>query len=527
MLKVLIADDEPVIINGLKNMINWETLDCRIVGVAYNGMEALEILKKENPDIAVFDICMPEYTGIELIKIINRDKFKTKVIFISGYQDFFYAQEALNEGALEYLLKPVKKANLEQAITKAQLAARQLEPEPSYKQTKNEIQEIFGDINRNDEYAEEELYKRFHDLNLDFEDKLLIGACFSISDGDKRKLTESMYEKYELVRFSVYNKIQDYFIHNRNGFVIKRDDSSCNIMLLVPKKESEDVPGLFIAPVLEMIHKEYQIDLFVGLGGSVDSITEMKYAYKTAKFAFELRYFENRALIEYKDIKKNYEQSFEDYHQRVEAVTKKIIAGDRNIEKELLACLRIIENLHYGNRYAAINRCFAFAVKLYQTLEEYQMIDDSYRDKQDDFMNMIRMKDTFSELKKEFVSYYDALLSDVFNKMGNKDKLIVARMKEYIQNNYAQNITLAHMAKQFYMNSFYFSSFFKKQTGKNFKDYLTDLRMKEAIRLILNSDMKTYEIAEKVGYNNVRQFTDKFRELYDSSPVEYKKARLS
>ncbi|MGB8453452.1 MAG: response regulator [Anaerocolumna sp.] len=527
MLKVLLADDEPVIINGLSKMIQWEKLDCEIVGVAYNGSEALELLKSKEPDIAVFDICMPEYTGIELIKIINKEKYKTKVIFISGYQDFFYAQEALKEGAVEYLLKPVKMASLEQAVRKVQLLIRQINTELLDNESKNEIQEVFSDINQHDEYAEEELYDRFHKLDMDFNHKLFIGACFAISDKDKKRLIDHMYEKYELVRFSIYNKVQDYYSNNRIGFVIKRDDSSCNIMILVSEADTDSITETYIKPVIDMIQGEYQIDLFVGIGDSVNSYTKMKYAYKSAKFAFELRYFEDASLIEYKNIKKDYEQSFEDYQQTVDSITKKMIAGDRNIDKDIITGLDIIESLHYGNRYAAINRCFTFSVNIYQKLEEYQLINEAYREKQDDFMNNIRMKDTFREVKKEFVIYYKDLINEIYNAMGNKDKLVVARIKDYIQNNYAENITLALMSKLFYMNSFYFSSFFKKETGQNFKDYLTDIRMKEAIRLILSTDMKTYEIAEKVGYNNVRQFTDKFKELYDTSPVEYKKSKLS
>ncbi|RDY32071.1 response regulator [Lachnotalea glycerini] len=527
MLKVLIADDEPVIINGLKNMIKWNELDCEIVGTAYDGMETLDCLRKENPDIAIFDICMPGLTGIELIKKINKENYKTKVIFISGYQDFFYAQEALKEGAVEYLLKPVKKANLEQAVKKAQMLIWQQNPVTLLQETKNEIREIFSDINKNNEYAEEELYNQFHALGLDFTDKLFVGVCFSISNEDKKQLTYHMYEKYELIRFSIFNRIQTYFTDNRNGFVIKRDDSSCNIMILLPKEKVEDMIAIYIEPVVEMILKDYQIHMFVAIGDKVTNITKLKYAYKTAKFAFELKYFENKNLIVYQNIKKEYECSFDDFQQVVDIIIKKIIAGDKNIEHDLLVCLDMIENLHYGNRYAAINRCFSFIVNFYQTLADYNLIDESYRDRQDDFMNTIRLLDTFEEVKNKFIEYYKEFTNSIFDEVGNKDKLIVARIKDYIQQNYVENITLSHMAKQFYMNSFYFSSFFKKETGKNFKAYLTDIRMKEALRLILSTDLKTYEIAEKVGYNNVRQFTDKFKELYDSSPSEYKKSKLN
>ena len=81
------------------------------------------------------------------------------------------------------------------------------------------------------------------------------------------------------------------------------------------------------------------------------------------------------------------------------------------------------------------------------------------------------------------------------------------------------------MAEIVYMNPYYFSSFFKKETGQNYKNYLVEVRMKGAVKLLMETDMKTYELAKAAGYNDVRSFTEKFREYFGDSPSGYKKAR--
>jgi two-component system response regulator YesN len=85
-----------------------------------------------------------------------------------------------------------------------------------------------------------------------------------------------------------------------------------------------------------------------------------------------------------------------------------------------------------------------------------------------------------------------------------------------------ENITLDTVAGIACMNAYYFSSFFKKHTGENFKDFLTRLRMEKALQLLLNTDMKTYEIAEQVGFNDARHFSGMFRKYYGKNPLEYK-----
>ncbi len=116
MYRVLIADDEAIIHNGLKRIVKWEELGFTIAGEAKNGEVALAFLCKENPDIVLMDIRMPQISGLELIGKARANGFSGKVIIISGYSDFHYAQQAIELGVKFYLTKPVNKNELEQIL---------------------------------------------------------------------------------------------------------------------------------------------------------------------------------------------------------------------------------------------------------------------------------------------------------------------------------------------------------------------------------------------------------------------------
>lgn len=118
MLKMLIADDEPVIIRGLQMLIDWAQLGIEICATCENGADALREIFAQSPDLALLDISMPGKTGIEILKALHTAQSRTKVIFISGFQDFSYAHDALSYGAVDYLLKPVKKDDLLRAVEK-------------------------------------------------------------------------------------------------------------------------------------------------------------------------------------------------------------------------------------------------------------------------------------------------------------------------------------------------------------------------------------------------------------------------
>lgn len=118
MIKIVVIDDETVVRSGIVLETDWESIGCEVVGEASNGAEGLEVIEKYRPDIVVSDIRMPIMDGIEMLKALRENGNMAFVIYLSAYNDFEYAREAIKYGANDYILKPFSEGELEEAITK-------------------------------------------------------------------------------------------------------------------------------------------------------------------------------------------------------------------------------------------------------------------------------------------------------------------------------------------------------------------------------------------------------------------------
>lgn len=116
MYKVVIIDDEPIIVEGLKKTVNWENFKCRVVGVAFSGEEGLKLIRNEKPDIIFTDIQMPRLDGLTMIAAIKSEFPNTQVSILTGYRDFDYAQRAIRIGVTRFLLKPSKMDEIMEAL---------------------------------------------------------------------------------------------------------------------------------------------------------------------------------------------------------------------------------------------------------------------------------------------------------------------------------------------------------------------------------------------------------------------------
>ena len=131
-------------------------------------------------------------------------------------------------------------------------------------------------------------------------------------------------------------------------------------------------------------------------------------------------------------------------------------------------------------------------------------------------MSFAEMESVFEKILKEFEGIMN-------NSMENCEKKDILQAKQYIDEHYQENLTLEVLAKQLHMNPYYFSSFFKNQAGENFKDYVNKVRLRHAVSMLLTTDLKTYEIAERAGFRDVRYFTKVFSHVYKETPSAYRK----
>ena len=445
MYKIVVADDEPLIIRGLKKLVDWERINSEIIGEAENGRKLMELIEDVHPDIIISDIAMPQATGLDVIREIREKNINAQVIFMSGYQEFSYAKAAIQYGAVDYLLKPVSEEELRDSVMKAQEILRKDQPDSMWEE-ENDIESAFKTIASDHETVD--FYERFKEMGIDTEGKVFQGVCFALTQETVDSIPDK--NRLKLLRFNLFKKIQEYLRKERLGFSVKQDGTSCKMMVVLSAEKPEQEMDQILKQVGKMAMDTYKVKIAAGIGKEVGSIKELKFAYKTARFALGLRYFEPSDIIRYKEI-----------------------AG---------------REFHYS-------------------------FD-------------LRQQNTFRELKEVFLCYYKKFIPEVFKQQTATDKSVIYQVKEYIREHYAEDLSLGVLAGRFYMNQYYFSTFFKKETGQNYKNYVTEVRMKQAMKILMESeDIKTSELAQAVGYKDVRSFTDKFKEVYGESPAGYKKKK--
>ena len=523
--RILVADDEPVILEGICRFIEQSSIDYEIVAQAGHGEEAIRSMLELKPDIVVSDVQMPKATGLDLIRIARENALKIQFIFISGYQEFEYVKEAMRYNAVDYLLKPISMEELQGTLEKA---VRKMSEQAVIKilhEEKNPIQIFFEKIYHGREFTENESYERFRELKLDIrQDDFFQGISFQVKPGS---MENTGFGQTELIRFVLYDKVQQYLEREKTGFLAAKDDAGGQFIMYA---QDEDKLMRLCSEIVAWrlkLEEEYQLKLRIGVGGEVKGARELVHAYKTAYFAQELHYFEDtRDVIYYNHVHKRFDNSFEDYERAVNELKEALIFHQESYKTYMEKVFDIVFNLHYGNRKAAENRIQLLVEEITAYLFSYNMITEEEQKKKDECCRRLGIAETYQKVREECSVYIERCFNRSLEIASNKESAEIIRVKAYIKAHYADEISLNVLADLAGMTSSYLSSLFKRSTGKNYMEYLIDVRMEEAHRLLLGTDLMTYEISEAVGYRTVRRFVETFKKKFGMSPVEYKKAHM-
>ncbi|MFC0211914.1 response regulator [Paenibacillus chartarius] len=529
MLNVILADDEPMIIRGLKKLIPWEELGIRIVGEAWTGKGLLELVEREHPELVVTDISMPDGSGIDVIKEIARRKLRTKVIFISAYQEFSYAKDALAFGAVDYLVKPVEKRLLREAVQRAvsllqeeteemtsmgKLAAYEL------KDKQTQLEDLFDRLTEGD-IREEEAKRQLERLEAGYVYECYTAFVIEPEPFQEGQATWGEHEK-RLLFFAVSNLTGELARSCGNGLVLRKADSLC---VITNHREDSDMLELG-QEMVEKVRFYLKTNITLGIGRPACSLQEIKSSYLSAADALKLRYFTGQGRVIHWQAASDLQRASErdSMQGALTEVRQQLLQALLSKEMNVIAqaadqALNRIEAAAQGSKEAAVTGCYQLLAEL---SEELAAVGVAYVPAEQDQLQSMHRFGRYAELKQ----YVEGEITEIFGRMqssgSGKEVQQMTLVKEYIENHYSENITLERIASLVYMNPYYFSSFFKKHTNRNFKQYVTEVRMKHAVRLLLQTDLMVYEIAEKVGYNNARQFSDMFKKQYGKLPQDYK-----
>ncbi len=498
MIRMILADDEAVITRGIRKLLDWGRLGIEIIGEYEDGRKALEAIVKERPDIALLDISMPGLSGVEILKECRAMENRVSVIFISGFQDFEYAKAALEYGAVAYLLKPVIREELLRAVEKS-------------------IRILRGEDGTGKE-QEEEGRQGAVDYGVLMEDE---GSGYTPVYADVMYRGGENEQMRRLISFSLTGFLEEYLNETGKGIVFQKEEKTA-VILKGTRQEK-------IRPVVEELWAESgkatgHVTFFV-IGDAIHSMQEIPDMFYRCLERGGYLFFADQMPMPVIGLHGSVFAGRGDsalLGETRQKLFEAIVAQNGEAVKELGERYgKLVCRLAEGKKEDA---CFYYCTAV-RFLEEKCMAMDlpGRNPEMKDLLERGRRCVGFGEMAALFAGEFGQYLEGMKSAAATRDKSDIWKAREYIETHYMENLSLHVLAEEIHMNSYYFSAFFKKNTGENFKDYVNRVRIEHAVPLLISTDMKTYEIAENVGFGDIRVFNSAFQKMYRETPGNYRK----
>lgn len=449
MYRILIADDNPLIRMGIKNMIDWKGFHAELAGEAKDGEEALVLLRERNPDLLITDIRMPGKDGLYLLDKVKSDYPNMHTIVISAYEEFEYAKRALRAGSVNYILKPINPKELNTSIKDAlELKKGSAGFEQVLEQCNDES--ILVALKCKEKIEITDLLQIFaNDPGVSITKR---GEVFCIVySGNNRKYEEVKYCILEKLpgqmlignaRTSDYNSIEEAWesaLEDAASAIIRDIDVINDREDFKPDMLSEDTIVLLCQ------------------SGNDEKIHEICHSL------FQAMARENR-------------ENYDDFIKPIVRFLRTLMLVEEKNFQKIKAILDKVEKQKHTLNYFSIAE-----------MEE-------------------EIKDAISEL------------CTTFQRISGSKKELVEKVKEMIEKNYQQDISLGRLAQLFYVSQPYLSKIFKQEMGVNLNNYITEVRMQRAKYLLEETDKKVSEIARMVGYEEPNYFTKVYKKNYGILP---------
>ena len=500
MIRMILADDEPIITRGIQKLVDWSSLGVQVVGEYQDGKAALDGIITEKPDIALLDIYMPKMTGIDILKEINTLGLKTRVIFISGFQDFQYAKDALRYGASDYLLKPIVRDELMNAI---ECCLDELQRE------KGINQEQVLDV-------EETSPRMAYDKLVEMEETTYLPVLLEIPWQENESKQE-----WKLIQFYVISFVEAYLEERSKGIVFSKNKSIVLVLTGMQRAEARE----FLYEMLDCIKSESGHEVGAIIGDAVNSMGQIPDGYTRCRELRGYFFFADQIatpILMTGEPVFHRQISTKEYEDCRQLMLESIVAQDQTAYEKY--CQKFFSLVCIRSDGRKEDACYHFCTTIRMAEERITALglrgleyDVGY------LLEQGRATINFRQMKEFYGSYLEKYLRQIKESVLSNEKKDILHAKNYIENHYKENLTLEVLAREIHMNPYYFSNFFKKQSGENFKDYVNKVRLQHALSLLVSTDMKIYEIATEVGFHDARSLTELFQRAYGETPASYRK----
>lgn len=538
-MRLLIAEDELWLRKRLVSTIDWPSYGISEVYEAEDGGEALEIALKEKPDIVITDIRMPELSGIDLMKKLNENSIFSKMIVVSGYDDFEYAQGALRMGAINYLLKPVDEEELLDSVKRC---VEELKKEKNKETVFDKqsaasemlMEHIYEDlIFETSEKRTEELLQKLSrkEIGFPFQSAAVVNMqvrehTFFVND----KVKSDMWSVYQWLRRNLQEDCYEcQYLYMRGSQIVLLlfgDDPEAKFMERVEN---------WVQLILEALQKELNISLFMAAGDVTDDFSGIHRSYEMAQKKIKEKRAEEKRILALRNQETEQELNtrFDDVYGEYDfkLLIKEIRNGDsEKAQTELRAILQSSSRrlqsadmmklqlfyMNFINRIAGacLPECEAYADEL--AMQCMTVMRELIYIGSDTIVT--EMWDCLKKFVEKLVEVYQ-------ENNGKRKHWMIDQVLQYVEENYNTALSTRDIAGRFFMNTSYFSKLFHEQMGCTFSNYLINVRVEKAKMMLTQTNMKLYDIAEAVGYTNVQYFSTIFKGKEGLTPSAFRQMR--
>lgn len=505
MYKAMIIDDEEMIRWGIHDLLDWEAEGFVLCEDGKDGRDGLRKLLACQPELALVDIKMPGIGGLEMIHEAREAGYKGCFIILTGYAEFEFAKQAIGYGVKEYLLKPIEEKELQCCVQRIRDELDQKEGERVYHSTNENIakEELLRRIVLQMD-TREELEKEMKRYRVSFGEKILCVAILTDRDLLVHKEDGKFQEKVKVF-------LQDREIYHEKMVMD-------NQIVLVGFDIDYKTWAEQLSRRNEWLGKRLAGEgLLIAVGHNVSQWYDLCYSYEFAKFMLEQEFlFGHYDVLSISTIEQQ---------ENVECLSAEqfmllIEVGDLD---------GIREGVDKFEIYCRKNLMKEMDIKI-QIMYNLMMIRNNLEKKYGNLNGQITElmeKMNQSEKLELLIELYGKVLQDMCRQIGSDDSAtVIKRMYYYMEKNYNQDLKVEGFAKMFNYNSNYLGKIFRREMGESFNNILDTIRIANAKRLLLETDMKVYQISEQVGYSNIDYFYLKFKKYVGISPKEYKKEMI-
>lgn len=522
MLRIVIVDDEVLIREGLAKMIQKENPTFQIVGIFADGQDVLEALANLGVDVVITDIRMPVLGGLPLIKEVQNHYPHIRSILMSGYVDFGYAQEAIRSSAVDYLLKPINKEQLFELLYRLQQ-----EQLTKLNQVKEQRILLLSALLTQEENRDKQLealpLTMINKINIEFPHSFFVPFILKSNEALHLQLCASQLQQLQ-VQLTNYTN-QSNLDRENMGMELDLlwDDQTYQGWITYftqpPSPEQLDEIGRQLLAYAE----QESFPLHIGSGGLCRNLTQLQSAFNIARYTCDQGLYSNRIHffshpLSPPSLAKIKVRQLEAYPQLINDLK---ILNTTSLQHWLIQNFNSIKEQQGGISHI-YDLCCLISGKIEHEVDEWTTF----------FHDLI-----LQQLKGDLYVFfcYDELVSYVVDIFLSKLEVIRAdrlaslasatlTIKQFIHEHYAEQIDLNALASIVYLTPTYVSKLFKQETGHTITDYLTDVRLQHAKRLLTHEPhLKVQEISEQVGYVDVAYFHKLFKRTIGITPSQFKK----